>query len=160
MVGITGRLLFCVSLSVLLVSPGAGFAAQSASGDHLGNNARVLEIRYCQCRASVGSSVEVAPSFLRQAKSLRVAVASADEGFVAPGAFSFGYGISPVKGEAGIYRLKYAASYAPGDEESSGEGKVELVEGQWTYLFGSRHEVGAEVRHTGVAVRLERGQSQ
>lgn len=144
------------SLFFLLLLPGLVSAGQSAPGEDLASEPMLLEVRYCECKATErqSSPAELLPAFLEASSSLKVGVTPEDEGVVASDAFSLKYRVSPVEDDSGTFKLTYASAYTPGGSSNRSQAEVVLIKGEWVQLFGSYHESDSGTRHIGVAVRL------
>lgn len=146
-----------ISLLALFTLPALTLAGQPTSADYLDSKPLLLEIRYCECRATThnGAPVDVLPEFLDESRVLRVgAVTTEHNQFVASRTLSMGYEISPVEKPPGSFQLTYASEYTTRDGSLSGQGMVVLEAGQWLSLFESHHQTKAGAKHAGVAIRL------
>mgnify|MGYP000312488055 CR=1 FL=1 len=146
-----------ISLLALFTLPDLTLAGQPTASDYLGSKPLLLEIRYCECRATTpnGAPGDVLPEFLDESRVLRVgAVTTEHSNFVASRELSMGYEISPVEKPPGSFQLTYASEYTTRDGTSSAQGTVLLEAGQWVSLFGSSHHTEAGAKHIGIALRL------
>ena len=144
------------ALFFLCLLPGLVLASQPNPADDIADKPMLLEVRYCECQATElrSSPSDLLPAFLEASNSLKVGVASEDEGFVASDAFSLGYRVRPVADEPGTFKLTWASRYSRGSDWSTAQGQAALVKGEWGLLYGSRNESDMGTQHTGVAVRL------
>lgn len=149
----TARQLF---MSVLLAFPGFSLAGETLPSDYLGESQLVLEIRYCECEAIKpgGRPSHLLPQFLRESKSLKVAVAAGNHGFVESEEVSIGYELDRETESSEEFVFSYAGTYTTVSGSASGQGQFVLMTGQWANLFGSLQETESESLHTNVAVRL------
>tara|TARA_R110002074_G_scaffold125858_2_gene263531 strand:- start:2811 stop:3296 length:486 start_codon:yes stop_codon:yes gene_type:complete len=146
-----------ISLLALSTLPDLTLAGQPTASDYLGSKPLLLEIRYCECRATTpnGAPGDVLPEFLDESRVLRVgAVTTEHSNFVASRALSMGYEISPVEKPSGSFQLTYASEYTTRDGSLAGQGTLVLEAGQWLSLFESHHQTKAGAKHAGVAIRL------
>ncbi|MGO1502917.1 MAG: hypothetical protein ACTHWH_16725 [Marinobacter sp.] len=116
----------------------------------------MLEIRYCECQATQTDSApsELLPSFLKKSNPLKVGVSSEDKGFASSNELAIGYELKPVAGSPDQFQFNYAGNYTTSNGNSTGNGELLLVQGQWVNLFGSRHENETGSQPSNVAVRL------
>lgn len=140
----------------LFLFPNLAIADNSTPEDYLASKPLALEVRYCECQATKTDSAPsgLLPSFLKESSVLKVSVLGEDKGFASSSQFSIGYELKPVAGSPSQFRFNYAGNYTTSYGNSSGNGELLLVEGQWVNLFGSRHDNEIGAQHSNVAVRL------
>lgn len=139
----------------LTALPGLALAGKPVPEDYIASKPLLLEVRYCECQATLpDSSPNLLPEFLEASKILKVGVSAEDKGFVSSQEFSLGYEVSPVDDSFGPFRFTYLGEYETSDGSNAGQGALVLEEGQWVSLFGAHHQTESESQHIGVAVRL------
>lgn len=153
---IASHSLWRVNLFFLSLLSSFVLADSPAPEDYLASNPLVLEVRYCECKATNSDNApsDLLPGFLRESSLLRVSVSSEDNGFASSNELSIGYELKPVAGSPDQFRFNYAGNYTTNNGNSAGNGELLLVQGQWVNLFGSRHENKAGSQQSNVAVRL------
>lgn len=153
---IASQIILRVNLLFLSLLPSFALAGNSAPEDYLASSPLVLEVRYCECKATKADSAlsDLLPSFLKESSLLKIGVSSEDKGFASSNGLSIGYELKPVAGSPDQFQFNYAGHYTTSNGNSSGNGELLLVQGQWVNLFGSRHENEAGLQHSNVAVRL------
>ncbi len=136
--------------------PSLALAGQPTPSDYIDSKPLLMEVRYCECRATKpdSSPSDLLPEFRDKSKVLKVGVTAEDKGFASSGEFSIGYEVSPVDDSSGPFRFTYLGKYETSDGSIAGQGALILEEGQWLSLFGSDHQTESESQHIGVAVRL------
>jgi hypothetical protein len=153
---IASQIILRVNLLFLSLLPSFALAVNSAPEDYLASKPLVLEIRYCECRATKTDNVpsDLLPSFLKKSSLLKVSVSSEDKGFASSSELTIGYELKPVAGSPDQFQFNYAGNYTTNNGNSAGNGELLLVQGQWVNLFGSQHESETGSQHCNVAVRL------
>jgi len=142
---------------IFIMLPSLAFAGQPSPSDYLDNKPLLLEIRYCECRATTpdGDPGGVLPEFLDKSRVLKVgAVTTEHRNFVASRSLSMGYELNPVEKPSGSFQLTHASEYTTRDGSLSGQGTLVLEAGQWVTLLEAGHHTKTEAKHAGVAIRL------
>ena len=146
-----------ISLLALSTFPALTLAGQPTPSDYLESQPLLLEIRYCECRATTpdGDPGGVLPEFLDKSRVLKVgAVTTEHRNFVASRSLSMGYELNPVEKPSGSFQLTHASEYTTRDGSLSGQGTLVLEAGQWVTLLEAGHHTKTEAKHAGVAIRL------
>lgn len=146
-----------ISLLALSTFPALTLAGQPTPSDYLESQPLLLEIRYCECRATTpdGDPGGVLPEFLDKSRVLKVgAVTTEHRNFVASRSLSMGYELSPVEKPSDSFQLTHASEYTTRDGSLSGQGTLVLEAGQWVTLLEAGHHTKTEAKHAGVAIRL------
>ncbi|MCL1478510.1 MAG: hypothetical protein MH219_13765 [Marinobacter sp.] len=153
---IASQTIWRVSLLFLSLLPSFALAGNSAPDDYLAGKPLVLEVRYCECKATKTDSEpsDLLPSFLKESSLLKVSVSSEEKGFASSSGLSIGYEFKPVTGSPKQFQFNYAGNYTTSNGNSAGNGELLLIKGQWVILFGSRHESETGSQHRNVAMRL------
>ena len=153
---IASQIILRVNLLFLSLLPSFALAGNPAPEDYLASSPLVLEVRYCECKATKTESAlsDLLPSFLKKSNLLKVGVSIKDKGFASSNELSIGYELKPVAGSPDQFQFSYAGNYTASNGSSAGNGELLLVQGQWVNLFGSQHENEAGSQHSNVAVRL------
>ncbi|MEX0604020.1 MAG: hypothetical protein WD623_12105 [Marinobacter sp.] len=139
---IASRIIWPVNLLFLSFLPTFAFAGNSAPEDYATGKQLMLEVRYCECQATKIDSVssDLLPSFLEDSDLLKVSVSRQDKGFASSSELSIGYEVKTIAGPSDQFQFNYAGSYTTSNGNSTGNGELLLVQGQWVTLFGSRHD--------------------
>lgn len=153
---IASQITWQFNLLFLSLLPSFALAGNSAPEDYLASSPAVLEVRYCECKATKTESAlsDLLPSFLKESNLLKVGVSIKDKGFASSNELSIGYELKPVAGSPDQFQFSYAGNYTASNGSSAGNGELLLVQGHWINLFGSQHENEAGSQHSNVAVRL------